>query len=223
GVAHELNNPMGAVLGYAQLAREKADQINSTDLKEQISRYLQTIETEGQRCKRIIDGLLRFSRGGIQEKPVFQSTSIREVLQNTFNLTQHQLEMHRIKVHQEIEENLPTVRGDGNQLQQVFTNIILNADQAMPNGGDLWVTVRRNSEKPGMMAVSFKDTGCGIIPEYLDKIFDPFFTTKPIGQGTGLGLSISYGIIQDHRGEIKVESEPNQGATFTVYLQAEAA
>lgn len=223
GVAHELNNPMGAVMGYAQLAREKTDQIDAVDLKQQISRYLQTIEAESQRCKRIIDSLLRFSRGGIHEKPIFQPTSIREVLQNTFSLTQHQLEMHRVKIRQEIDPDLPLVQGDGNQLQQVFTNIVLNADQAMPKGGELWVTARKSLEKSGMVAVSFKDTGCGIEPEYLDKIFDPFFTTKPIGQGTGLGLSISYGIIQDHRGEIKVESKPNKGATFTVYLPAEAA
>ena len=222
GVAHELNNPLGGVLGYAQLSLEKLEQVENVNIKQQLQRYLQIIEGETNRCKQIIGGLLQFSRSGIQEKPVYCPTSIPEVLRRTFNLTQHQLEMHHIKLIKEVAQDLPNIKGDANQLQQVFTNIILNADQAMPEGGELWITATKDSDKPGMIAIHFQDTGCGIAPERIDKIFDPFFTTKTPGRGTGLGLSISYGIIQEHRGQVTVKSEVSKGSIFTVYLPLEA-
>ena len=131
--------------------------------------------------------------------------------------------MHRVKLTVEIVPELPNIRGDANQLQQVFTNMILNADQAMPEGGELRITADKSSDKPGMMMICFQDTGCGIAPEHLDKIFDPFFTSKATGQGTGLGLSISYGIIQDHRGEVSVQSKVSKGTIFTIYLPMEAS
>lgn len=222
GVAHELNNPLGGVLGYAQLAMEKIEQIRDSSLKEQIDRYLKIIEEETQRCKQIIGGLLRFSRSGIQEKPVHQSTSIEEIMENTLKLIRYQLEMHQIALTVEVEPGLPKVSGNGSQLQQVFTNIILNADQAMPKGGRLRITASKDSGKPGMISIRFQDTGRGIAPEHLSRVFDPFFTTKATGEGTGLGLSISYGIIQDHRGQITVESELKKGTLFTVFLPEEA-
>ncbi|GEM_PF-6970338 len=222
GVAHELNNPLGGVLGYAQLSLEKLEQIENAGVRQQLQRYLQIIEEETNRCKQIIGGLLRFSRSGIQEKPAYQATSIPEVLERTLKLTQYQLKMHNVTLIKEIDPGLPSVNGDANQLQQVFTNIILNADQAMPKGGELRITAAKNSDKPGMIAIHFQDTGYGIAPEHLDKIFDPFFTTKSTGQGTGLGLSISYGIIQDHRGQVTVKSEVSKGSTFTIYLPTEA-
>lgn len=218
GVAHELNNPLGGVLGYAQLSLEKLEQIENAGVRQQLQRYLQVIEEETNRCKQIIGGLLRFSRSGIQEKPIYQTTSIPEVLEHTLKLTQYQLKMHNVTLIKEIDPGLPSVTGDANQLQQVFTNMILNADQAMPKGGELRITVTKNSDKPGMIAIRFQDKGCGIAPEHLDKIFDPFFTTKAIGQGTGLGLSISYGIIQDHKGQVSVTSEVSKGTVFTIYL-----
>ena len=221
GIAHELNNPIGGILGYAQLALERLEQIKDFNLKEVLCRYMQTVEKETLRCKGIIESLLRFSRSGIREKPNFKWVRIEEVLRNTLTLTQHQLERHQIKITQEFEPNLPLVRGDNNQLQQVVMNIILNADQAMSKGGQLRIKAQRDPKRPNFLQISFQDDGCGIPPEFLDKIFDPFFTTREPGQGTGLGLSISYGIIQDHLGEITVESQVNQGTIFNVYLPLE--
>jgi two-component system NtrC family sensor kinase len=138
-------------------------------------------------------------------------------MRNTLILTQHQLQLHGVTVIQESEPDLPPVQGDGNQLEQVFTNILLNADQAMPHGGELRIRAQFNRRENGI-EIHFQDTGCGIPPEDLDKIFDPFFTTRDPGKGTGLGLSISYGIIQDHGGRITVQSEVNKGSLFTVHL-----
>jgi two-component system NtrC family sensor kinase len=135
----------------------------------------------------------------------------------TLTFTRHQVERSKVHLSLNLQENLPPISGHSSQLQQVFTNLILNAVQAMPQGGSLTIsTVLRQDEDK--IHVSFADTGQGIARENLDKIFEPFFSTKKVGEGTGLGLSVSYGLIRNHGGEIKVTSEAGRGTVFTVVL-----
>ena len=131
--------------------------------------------------------------------------------------TRHQVEKSKVTLVEKLADSLPPIDGNSNKLQQVFTNLILNAVQAMPEGGTLTIDSRM-SEDLKAVKISFTDTGVGIPEENLDKIFEPFFTSKKVGEGTGLGLSVSYGLIKNHGGEIKVKSKENQGTTFTVIL-----
>jgi signal transduction histidine kinase/HAMP domain-containing protein len=219
GVAHELNNPLGGILGYSQFALEKIDQksLASFDAEDtrNLHQYLKDIEEQTKKCRAIIQSLLKFSRASKHED--HQPTDIAQVLKETLVFTQHQIVKHKVKLLQELEEPLPLIQGHPSQLQQVFTNLILNAVQAMPQGGTLTVQSRKG-EGSKTVEVSFIDTGTGIAAENLDKVFEPFFTTKKVGEGTGLGLSVSYGLIKEHGGEIKVKSQKNQGASFTVIL-----
>jgi len=219
GVAHELNNPLGGILGYSQFALEKIDQkplsqFNPEDTQN-LLQYLKDIEQQTKKCRTIIQSLLKFSRASKQEG--FEPIDIVQVLKETFIFTQHQIVKNKVKLVRELEESLPLIEGHPSQLQQVFTNLILNAIQAMSEGGTLTVQGRKG-EGSRTVEISFTDTGMGIAEENLDKVFEPFFTTKKVGHGTGLGLSVSYGLIKDHGGEIQVKSQMNQGATFTVIL-----
>jgi len=222
GVAHELNNPIVGILGYAQYALEKVrdknpSQLTAKDLENYV-KYIGYIEHESQRCKTIVQNLLNFSRKSSLE---MENLQINEVLEETFTFTAHQLQMHDIRIRRELAESLPTLLGNGTQLEQVFTNIIINAQKAMQNGGTLTVTTRlvgRADSPDATVEVLFADTGCGIAPENLPRIFDPFFTTRRVGEGTGLGLSLSHGIVKNHGGEIAVESTVGKGTTFTVSL-----
>ncbi|HUW58526.1 MAG TPA: ATP-binding protein [Planctomycetota bacterium] len=220
GVAHELNNPIVGILGYAQYALEKIKgkdpaQLTAKDLQSYV-KYLGYVEHESQRCKVIIQNLLNFSRKSTIE---MQATDVNQVLLETFTFTAHQLQMHNVRLKHELAEGTPTISGNPSQLQQVFTNIIINAQKAMKDGGTLTVVSRVDGEGDDVVInVLFTDTGCGILPEAIGKIFDPFFTTRKVGEGTGLGLSLSHGIIKNHRGDITVESVVNRGTTFTVSL-----
>jgi len=217
GVAHELNNPIGGILGYAQYAKEKLNKGDITaEDAEKLNQYLGYIEKGSQRCKAIVDSLLRFSRA----KPIkFEPLDVNQVLEESLLFTAHQLKLNRVQLLKDLSQNSPGVVGDPNQLQQVFTNIILNAQKAMPQGGKLWV---KSDYDPASSAVKveFTDTGCGIPQENLNKIFDPFFTTGEVGKGTGLGLSVSYGIIKNHQGKIEVESKVGEGTRFVISLPA---
>jgi len=220
GVAHELNNPLGGILGYAQFALEK---LQSGKLDERdyanFQRYLADIELQARRCKMIVKNLLKFSRSS--DKAEFDLVDVNAALEETFVFTQHQLGMKDIHLTVELEPNLPNVLGNVNLLQQVFTNILINSMQSMPQGGDLVVRTRHNppvGEFGGAIEVLFTDSGIGIPEENRAKIFEPFFTTKKVGEGTGLGLSVSYGIIRDHGGDIKLDSQVGVGSTFTVVL-----
>lgn len=219
GVAHELNNPLSGILGYCQFALEKITQKPLQDLTGEdlstYSQYLKDIEQQSKRCKAIIQNLLKFSRAS--GKKDFESTDINSILKETFIFVKHQLEKHKVKLEEELSPSLPLVTGNASQLQQVFTNLILNGIQAMPDGGKLTVSTRISQDEK-TSEISFTDTGEGISKDNLNKIFEPFFTTKKVGQGTGLGLSVSYGIVKDHGGNIEVESIEGQGATFTVTL-----
>jgi signal transduction histidine kinase/HAMP domain-containing protein len=219
GVAHELNNPLGGILGYCQFALEK---ITKKPLKEltgedisTYSQYLKDIEQQSKRCKAIIQSLLKFSRASVKED--FEPIDVNSVLKETFTFVNHQLEKHKVKLKEVLSPSLPGISGNTSQLQQVFTNLILNAVQAMPDGGRLTV-LDKVSEDKNSLEISFADTGEGISKENLSKIFEPFFTTKKVGHGTGLGLSVSYGIVKEHGGNIEVESTVGQGTTFTVIL-----
>ena len=220
GVAHELNNPIVGILGYSQYALEKmkgrdADTITQTDM-EKYEKYLGYIERESQRCKAIIQNLLNFSRANAVEMDLL---NLREVLDETFAFIEHQLTVQNIEVIKELVELPGLIKGNRTQLQQVFTNIMINAKKAMPEGGSLTVrcwSEQKDEEK--VVQVGFSDTGCGIAPENLAKVFDPFFTTRKVGEGTGLGLSLSHGIVRNHKGEIVVDSVVGKGTTFTITL-----
>jgi two-component system, NtrC family, sensor kinase len=220
GVAHELNNPLGGILGYAQFALEKVQKgsLNETEIGA-FSRYLSDIELQARRCKMIVKNLLKFSRSSNKEE--FGLVDINASLEEVFLFTSHQLGMKDIHLNKQLQPDLPHIVGNANSLQQVFTNIIINSMQSMSEGGEL--VVRTSIEKPvgefgGALAIMFKDSGSGIPKENLSKIFEPFFTTKKVGEGTGLGLAVSYGIIRDHGGDIKAESTVDVGSTFTVVL-----
>ena len=217
GVAHELNNPMGGILGYSQFILEKLKkpEFGPEDFKS-CSRYIESIERESERCKKIVENLLKFSRRPVSVKP--EPLDIGKAIEETLSITSHQLKIKNIKITTDIKPDLFKVTGVTNQLQQIFTNLILNAQQAMPEGGELKITAENIS--PGQVKMEFTDTGCGIPEEVLSRIFEPFFTTKEVGKGTGLGLSVVYQIIQDHKGTIDVNSQAGKGTTFTIVLPA---
>jgi len=219
GVAHELNNPLGGILGYSQFALEKIDQKPIRQFTEEDTenflQYLKDIERQTKRCRSIIQSLLKFSRASRKEG--FEPTDVNSILKETFTFIRHQVEKSKVTLVEKLAESLPLINGHSGQLQQVFTNLILNAVQAMPEGGTLTVASRIREDLKAV-ETSFTDTGVGIREENLGKIFEPFFTSKKVGEGTGLGLSVSYGLIKNHGGEIKVRSKKNQGTTFTVIL-----
>jgi len=206
GVAHEINNPMGVILGFAQGILKTLPQ------DAPLRKPLETIEKESLRCKYIVQNLLDFAR---RSEPTFRLTNINELIDASCGLVEHQTSLQNVRLVKGYDPALPSIMADPNQLQQVFINIILNAYQAMPNGGILHITTR--TEGPELQAI-FTDTGTGIPPENVQHIFDPFFTTKEVGEGTGLGLSVSYGIIKAHGGNIEVESQMGKGTTFVIKL-----
>ena len=213
GVAHELNNPMAGILGYAQLMLEI---VSRKDLKiEDVSafkKFLQRIEDGSLRCKEIIQNLLQFARKSSEE---VVSVNVNNIVEDTLSLIEHQLLVNKIEVIKNLTTDIKQVDGNHVQLRQVFTNIIINAQQAMPEGGQLFISTRNENDSVG---IEFKDTGCGIPEEYKDRIFEPFFTTKMDWKGTGLGLSICYDIIKNHNGNIEVDSRLGKGAVFTIIL-----
>jgi len=210
GVAHEVNNPLTAILGFADLLME------NSDLPEGVRRDLRVILQEAQRTKQIVQNLLSFAR---QMPPQRRPVQLNSILRRTVQLRAYDFHSHGMEVTEQFDEALPEVIGDSQQLQQVFLNILNNAYDAVQNIGrppriDI-ITGRHG----GMVEVWFRDNGHGI--KYADRIFDPFFTTKEVGKGTGLGLSICYGIVREHGGEILCHNNTdNEGATFIVRLPA---
>ncbi len=223
GVAHELNNPLGGILGYAQFTLEKLQKnIEEGDAPKNATKYvkyLQDIETQARRCKTIVQNLLRFSR--TSRATDFNDININQIIEDTLTFMEHQLHMNQIDLETELDEDLPLIQGNSSQLQQVLTNLVINAMHASPEESKIKVLSRYSpplGEFSGAVEISIIDEGCGISPENVKKIFEPFFTTKQVGKGTGLGLSVSYGIIKDHGGEIKVESTPGKGSIFIIVL-----
>ncbi|MCE5335787.1 MAG: PAS domain S-box protein [Desulfobacteraceae bacterium] len=215
GVAHEINNPIGIMLGFCDLLIERMEPgtIEYNDLK--------TIERHGLHCKSIVERLLSFAR--ISEETE-ESCDLNENVESIISVVGHNLDINNIKLVLSLEKNLPRVRGDSRGLQQVFLNLITNAVQAMHGKGVLTVVTRLSGNALGTAEVIVSDTGTGIRREFLRKIFDPFFTTKKVGEGTGLGLSVSYGIITKYGGTIECQSVNEEeapgmsGTTFRIML-----
>jgi two-component system NtrC family sensor kinase len=208
GLAHELNNPLTGILTLSQLL------VNS-DIPEEHKEDLQCIYSEAKRAANIVKNVLLFTRNNSYENG---KSSVNEVVKEVFRLREHEEKVNNINVVTNLQDNLPNIQLDKYQLQQVFLNIILNAEaaiQEMKRPGTITVTTERANNHVHIM---FSDNGCGIKKHVLPRIFDPFFTTKEIGKGTGLGLSICYGIIVKHNGKISVKTQVGKGTTFTVKM-----
>ena len=222
GVAHELNNPLAGILGYAQYDLETLEGSSAATLTDEdlgkLKEHLTFIERGARRCTDIVESLVRFAETSRCES---SEVNVNELIQETLGFTERELSSRGIELNTELAGGDMEVVGDPRQLQQVFANIILNARRAMQSGGRLSVTSSRVDREDGdgeAVAVSFGDTGCGISDENLVRVFEPFYTTNEVGDGSGLGLSVSYGIIKDHGGDIDVVSKPGVGSTFTVLL-----
>ncbi|MGA2667860.1 MAG: cache domain-containing protein [Ignavibacteria bacterium] len=206
GVAHEINNPLTGVLTNSSLLLEDLD---ANDPRRE---DVEVIVKETIRCREIVKRLLDFAR---QTKPQKKLTNINSLIDNIILLVRNQSSFRNITIEKNLDENIPEIMADLDQIQQVFINLILNASDAMNEGGTLTIESKLTASKD-YIEVKFTDTGIGIPDEVKAKIFDPFFTTK--GHGTGLGLSISYGIIERHGGKISVDSKPGKGTIFTIHL-----
>jgi len=215
GLAHEIGTPLNIIGGRAELTKRRLDE------REMIRKNLDIILQQTERITKIIQRLLGFVR---KKKPEQAAVSIPTLLETTADFLDHQIQKQNVKVVKKLEENLPSVTGDADQLQQVFLNLFLNAIQAMPGGGTLglsasskWIS-RKNLEddRRQYLEICVQDTGVGMERGVVENIFHPFFTTKD--QGTGLGLMVSHGIVQDHEGWIEVESEVGRGSVLKVYL-----
>ena len=207
GVAHELNNPLTAILGYSQLLT------SSGQLGPQGVEYSEKLYKQAQLTHRIVQNLLSFAR---QHKPERMPVKMNQTLEETLALRDYDLRMSNIRVHLDLAPDLPVTAADPHQLQQVFLNMVNNAVDAILEGsteGDLWVRTAMEGDR---LVIEFTDSGPGV--KEPSRVFDPFYTTKPVGKGTGLGLSICYGIITEHGGTISVRNAPTRGACFTIEL-----
>jgi len=209
-IAHEVNNPLAGVLVYTQLLTKKIATDNIP--KETALDYLSKMEAELTRSTGLIRNLLDFAR---QSPPTLREVNLNDVLNRALDLAAHSAALQHIEVIKELNPSLPKLTADSDQLQQVCVNLIINAIQAMPEGGRLTL---RTTADDGQVKIEVQDTGCGISPENMRKLFTPFFTTKGEVKGVGLGLAIAYGIIQHHHGRIEVQSKEGEGTTFTIYL-----
>lgn len=209
GIAHEINNPLNNISLSTDTLLEEYDTMD----KEEILEILGDIMEQTDRASKIVKNLLDFSRAQSSE---MQPLYIDYILHKTTNLILNELRIHKIELHKKIDDMLSQVNGDLQKLQQVFLNLIINAEQAIGTHGTITVLARETDD--GYIQTDIADTGPGIPEENLEQIFDPFFTTKEAGKGTGLGLSIVYGIVKEHGGYIEVSSTLGKGTTFSVYL-----
>src|SRR5271165_17074 len=227
-LAHEINNPLSGILTYSKLLRkwvERAEldrvQVNGDPAgphHQEICDSLDLIASESRRCGDLVKNLLTFSRTTPMN---LQRTSLNRVIEQSLRLVQHQLDLAGIEVQLQLDPNLPQVSCDAAQIEQVILALIMNAMDAMQQGGNLWLVTRFDSTQ-GQIQTVVRDDGCGIPPEILPRLFEPFLTTKETGRGVGLGLAISRSIMERHGGTIEVQSEPGHGTTFTVTLPCEA-
>jgi signal transduction histidine kinase len=208
GTAHELNNPLTSIVGFSQLLMER-------EVPDDIREDLKLINNEAQRAARVTKNLLTFAR---KHAPVKQRDQINNIIEDVLKLRTQEHEASGIEVERHLDPDLPEVMVDYFQMQQVFMNIIINAEYFMTEAhgrGTLTITTKKQSNT---VSISIADDGPGIPPENLRRIFDPFFTTKEAGKGTGLGLSICHGIVTEHGGQIYVRSQLGKGATIFVEL-----
>jgi hypothetical protein len=208
GVAHEVNTPLTGVSSYTQML---LGMLNENDPKHAL---LQKVRSQAERATNIVNNLLNFSRTGSATE--FAVIDVARVLDDTLQLLEPQLRRNQIEIVRRYDKDAPEAFGNAGKLQQVFTNLILNARDAIPDGGRIIVST--GTAEDGSLVAEISDTGIGIAPENVAKIYDPFFTTKGVGRGTGLGLAVSYGIVQEHAGRISVESTPGHGTTFRITL-----
>jgi len=216
GVAHEINNPLTSVAGYAEaLLRRFRDESSLTNdpRLEDFSKYLQVIIRESYRCKGIIDCLLSFSR---KSDGSVGNVDINQILHEVLELVRHKSRYDKIAISTDLQVDLPIITGDPSGLRQVFMNLLMNAHQAIRESGTVEIITRQTDDET--VSVLVRDSGCGISKEAIDQIWDPFFTTKEVGQGLGLGLAVTYNIVKRHGGEISVDSKVGKGTTFTVRI-----
>jgi PAS domain S-box-containing protein len=212
GVAHELNNPLTAILGYSQLLGS-GEHTSPRGVE-----YVEKLYKQAQRTHRIVQNLLSFAR---QHKPERMPVQLNQILEDTLLLREYDLKVNNILIHREFDAKLPPTAADTHQLQQVFLNILNNAFDAVLESEErreIWIRTARVADR---LEIEFTDSGRGVQDPH--RVFDPFYTTKPVGKGTGLGLSICYGIVKEHGGEIRVRNSPPRGATFAIDLPMSAA
>jgi PAS domain S-box-containing protein len=212
GVAHEVNTPLTGVSSYTQML---LGMLSENDPKHAL---LLKVRRQAERATDIVNNLLNFSRTGSAAE--FDAVDIHRVLDDTLQLLEPQLRRSQIEIVRDYGDNLPRVHGNSVKLQQVFTNLILNARDSIANGNGRVSLSTRNGDD-GSLVVEVADSGVGIAPDDVAKIYDPFFTTKGVGRGTGLGLAVTYGIVQEHSGHISVSSTPGLGTTFRISLPTE--
>jgi len=208
GVAHEVNNPLTSVIGYA-------DWLLQHDIPDEIRKDIEVINTQATRASEILDRLLTFAGHHVVNR---DHVDINRVIETTIELRSHSLAKNNIEIIYQFAPDLPKTMADGGQLQQVFLNLIINAETSIAEAHDKGMLMVKTETFDNHIRVSIKDDGLGITEENLTKIFQPFFSTRETGKGTGLGLSICHGIISKHNGRIYVESEFGYGATFIVEL-----
>lgn len=213
GVAHEVNTPLTGVSSYTQMLLAM---LNENDPKHAL---LQKVRTQAERATNIVNNLLNFSRTGSATE--FGEVNVARVLDDTLQLLEPQMRRSQIEIVRSYDGDAPLAYANAGKLQQVFTNLLLNARDAIPDGGR--IVVSTSTADDGSIVAEVSDTGIGIAPENVAKIYDPFYTTKGVGQGTGLGLAVTYGIVQEHAGHISVDSKPGHGTTFRITLPAARA
>jgi two-component system NtrC family sensor kinase len=210
GVAHELNNPINNIMLTAYMLEEDYAEYSDTERLDMIRDLIE----QAERSRTIVRNLLDFARESELTTDLLQ---VQDLMEEILRLASNQIKLSKVKVVRQFASNLPAFHGDRQQITQVFLNLVLNAIDAMPDGGTLTVSTRVEGERD-YVVLEIADTGVGIPEHVLANIFDPFFTTKPTGKGTGLGLSVSLGIVRTHGGDIRVRSRTNEGTTFTVLL-----
>lgn len=219
-VAHEINNPLAGILTYAKLLRKWTDAGTLTQSKlEESRRCLDLIVDESRRCGDIVKNLLTFSRTAPMN---VEAANINPVVDRCVRLVQHRIEMAGIELQLSLDENLPIVQCDQAQIEQVLLALVMNAIDAMPHGGNLWLRTGVNAAQDELQ-IEVRDDGVGISPEFLPNVFEPFQTTKEKGHGVGLGLAVSRSIMDRHHGRIDVQSEIGKGTTFTIGLPLDAS
>ena len=219
-VAHEVNNPLSGILTYAKLIRKwvGSGQVEH-EKRDEAMQCLDLIAAESRRCGDLVKNLLTLSRTAPMN---MQSTNLHAVIDRCLLLVRHQLELGGIQLQLNFAKELPRVWCDPAQIEQVILALIMNAIDAMPRGGNLWLETRASNDETEI-EIRVRDDGMGIAPDVLSQIFEPFLTTKESGHGVGLGLAISRGIVEGHKGRIEVDSELGRGTSFTVILPSEAA
>jgi two-component system, NtrC family, sensor kinase len=218
-VAHEINNPLAGILTYAKLLRKWLDR-DGWDAKrrDEVRGSLELIESESRRCGEIVRNLLTFSRSSPMN---VQWVDLNQVIDRCVRLVQHQTELNNVQLQPQPGADLPQVQCDAGHIEQLLLALMMNAIDALPHGGNLWVRSRMVPEVSSVQ-LEVEDDGVGIPEEFLPNLFEPFFTTKEKGHGVGLGLAISKGIAERHRGRIDVESKPGRGTKFTITLPVDA-